>query len=128
MITTAQLFVTQAHVSIDLHENPELMPLTPQEHFQAFRPSITDTEYVPAKRDRPSHRIIHFQNSKAVVVNDTPDLYRIAVASELSTNDPWSKEDPAWLFIGDQRTAGEMRQQLDRLFNHQHETKIRARG
>ena len=113
MITAAEIFITNVHVSIDLEHEPGWGDILPDHFIRTAANFIVQTAAVPAQCGNPAHNVFTFDdNSAFVMIRDSDHLYRIANADELDSENPYSPEHSAWLTIGDQTRAPTVRSLL----------------
>ena len=113
-INTAQLLSGEISIYLDRAGDPTYCHSATDAVVNHLFPLIQSAQSFPAEINTPTHHLIHFHDSTAILVEDHPDLFRIGVKEPYRIPDLNDHSDPAWLFIGDQQNADQIRRRLRR--------------
>lgn len=111
MITIAELFVSQTHLTLDDEDGPyttgtvsEVIDWVAQKVVSASQTFNTGRKY-----ERPQHYLMELEDNSAVVVvidHSTKEAW-VANKAEIKDDDDWDLESEVWVLVGGQRNAEE---------------------
>ena len=114
IITTAELFVAQAHLSLDDPDGPYTTG-TPAETVDALAKHIRAATIVEQEGRIPEHMVLDLNDGssmKIVPAEQGSETLRVACSEAIEETSDWSEEHPAWVIIGDQPEAEQFRKRL----------------